>query len=196
MAQERFTARRPGMTYAVSNTGPLISAFQSGSFDLLVQIFAEVHVPTACIEELKKHGWEEEIRAASSKLVIVKLSAAEEKRAMTVARQIVRHPDANDPVVEHHLGEAQAIVLALRPEYWDDLLLLDELAARAIVRRMNIQLSGFPGVLLIAVQGGLISADVLKACLKKCREQGTYYGEAFIQRVYEMAKQTGGSHET
>lgn len=189
MDQERFTARRPGMTYAVSNTGPLISAFQSGSFDLLVQIFAAVHVPTACIEELKKHGWEEEIRAASAKLVIVKLSAAEKRRSMAVARQIARHPDTNDPVVEHHLGEAQAIVLALRSEYRDDLLLLDELAARAIARQMSVKLSGFPGVLLLAVQAGLISADKVKACLEKCREQGTHYGEAFIQRVYEMAKQ-------
>lgn len=31
--------RLPGTTYAISNTGPLISAFQSNSFGLLTQIF-------------------------------------------------------------------------------------------------------------------------------------------------------------
>ncbi len=89
----------------------------------------------------------------------------------------------------NHLGEAQAIVLALRTEYHNDLLLLDELVARAVAKQLNIKLSGFPGVLLLAVQAGLISAEDLKARLEKCRREGTHYGTTFIQQVYRMAKQ-------
>jgi predicted nucleic acid-binding protein len=189
MAQEQPPARLPGTTYAVSDTGPLISAFQSDSFVLLVHIFAEIHISTACMIELTKHGWEEEVRAASRKLVIVALAPGEERRALAIAKQIAQHPDTNDPVAEHHLGEAQAIVLALRSEHRDDLLLLDELAARAIAKHMDVKLSGFPGVLLLAVQGGLITAEELKARLEKCREQGTHYAVPFIKQVYEMAKQ-------
>jgi len=66
--------------------------------------------------------------------------------------------------------------------------LLDELAARAIARQMGVKLSGFPGALLLAVQGGLISAEELKARLEVCRKKGTHYGAHFIQQVYEMAK--------
>jgi predicted nucleic acid-binding protein len=177
------------VTYAVSNTGPLISAFQSDSFALLTQIFPEIHVPTVCVAELTKHGWEEEVKEASLHLVIVKLKRSEEKRALTFAKQIAQHPDTDDPVVANHLGEAQAIVLALRSEHRDDLLLLDELAARAIARQMGMKLSGFPGALLLATQGGLISAEELKTRLEICRKQGTYYGASIIQHVYEMAKQ-------
>lgn len=188
MAEEQLVARLPGATYAVSNTGPLISAFQSDSFALLTQIFTEIHISTVCAAELIKHGWEKEVQAASSSLVVVKLAYDEDARALAIAGQVAEHPETNDPVVENHLGEAQAIVLALRSEHQDDLLLLDELAARAIARQMSIRLSGFPGVLLLAVQGGLISVEELKARLEECRKQGTHYRASFIQQVYEMAK--------
>ncbi|HEV8718412.1 MAG TPA: hypothetical protein VGX03_37035 [Candidatus Binatia bacterium] len=189
MAEVRPVSRLPGVTYAISNTGPLISAFQSDSFALLTSIFTEIHIPAACVAELTKHGWEGEVRAASPQLVIVKLTSGEERRALAIAKQIARHPDTNDLVAEPHLGEAQAIVLALRSAHRDDLLLLDELAARAIAKQMGVKLSGFPGALLLAVQGGLISAEELKARLEKCRKQGTHYGVTFIKQVYEMAEQ-------
>ena len=188
MVQNQPVIRLPGVTYAVSNTGPLISAFQSDSFSLLTQIFAQIHISPVCAAELTKHGWEQEVQAAAPKLVIVTLTQEEQQHAGELARQIALHPNTNDLKVENHLGEAQAIVLSLRLEYQDDLLLLDELAARAIARQQGTKLSGFPGTLLLAVQGGLISANDLKARLEKCRIQGTHYGVAFIQQVYDMAR--------
>jgi len=80
-AIEPKTMRLPGMTSAVSDTGPLISAFQSDSLALLTQILAEIHVPTGCVVELTHHGWEEEVRGASPRLVVVELTPAEENRA-------------------------------------------------------------------------------------------------------------------
>jgi predicted nucleic acid-binding protein len=192
MIQYQTTIRPSGVTYAVSNTGPLISAFQSNSFHLLSQIFAEIHTSPVCIAELVKHGWEEAIKAASTNLVTVGPTSDEEKQALYIAEQIAQHPNTTDPIVTNHLGEAQVIALARRTEYHNDLLLLDELAARAIAKQLNIKLSGFPGVLLLAVQIGLISAEELKARLEKCRAEGTHYGMTFIQQVYKMAKRGGG----
>lgn len=180
--------RLPGTTYAVSNTGPLISAFQSDSFHLLTQVFAEIWISSACAAELEKHGWGEEIQTAQPALVVVELTADEHKRALKVARQIAENTDSHDPVAENHLGEAQAIVLAQRPEHKNDLLLLDELAARSVAKQLGLKLSGFPGVLLLATQGGLITAKELRTRLEKCRAEGTHYGTAFIQQVYEMAR--------
>jgi len=181
--------RLPGSTYAVSNTGPLISAFQSDSFSLLTKIFAAIHVPMTCVAELEKHGWGEQVQAASPQLAVVLLTTSEEKRAMTFAERIARRPECGDSIALNHLGEAQAIVLALRSEYRQDLLLLDELAARAIAKQAGMKLSGFPGVLLLATRGGLISPEELKARLELCRAQGTHYGVMFIRQVYNMAKQ-------
>ena len=162
MTQEQSSLRAPGVTYAVSDTGPLISAFQSESFVLLSALFAGVHIPPVCAAELTRHGWESHVLAASSKLAVVQLVPEEEEQARTIAGQIAQHPSTTVPVMDHHLGEAQAIVLARRAAYRDDLLLVDELAARALAKQLGVRLSGFPGVLLAAVQSGLISADDLK----------------------------------
>jgi predicted nucleic acid-binding protein len=180
--------RFPGVTYAVCNTGPLLSAFQSDSFALLTRIFAEIHISEGCAVEIIEHGWGEEVQAALPDLIIVELTAEEKQRALAIAQLVAAHPDAASPDAEDHLGEAQAIVLALRPDYQDDLLLLDESAARAVAREMGARLSGFPGALLLGVQGGLISAEELSARLEECRRQGTHYGPAFIRQVYEMAR--------
>ena len=178
-------------TYAVCNTGPLISAFQSDSFPLFAQIFTEIHLSSVCVNELIRHGWEAEVTAAMPPIVIVSVTVAEEQQAYTIAEQIALHPNNNDPIIENHLGEAQAITLALRAEHQEDVLLLDELAARAVAQQLRIRLSGFPGVLLLAVQTGLITADELKRRLERCRQQGTHYGMSFIQQVHEMARQGG-----
>ena len=56
-SQTESVSRLPGVTYAVSNTGPLISTFQSDSFSLLANLFAEIYIPAACLTELKRHGY-------------------------------------------------------------------------------------------------------------------------------------------
>lgn len=131
--------------YALSNTGPLISAFQAESFDLLRQLFAEVRISSVCAGELVRHGWEAAVQAATPHLVIVKLTREEEQQTQVIAEQIAQHSSTNDPVVANHLGEAQVMTRALRSEHRDDVLLLDELAARAIAKQLGIHLSGFPG---------------------------------------------------
>lgn len=187
--QIQSAARLPGATYAISDTGPLISAFQSDSFALLTRIFPKILIPAACAEELKSHGWGKEVSDASEHLVTVKLTEDEEIYALGFAEKVARHSDTNDPAAENHLGESQAIVLALRSEHKDDLLLIDELAARAVAAQANVKLSGFPGVLLLAVQAGFISAETLKIRLEICRKKGTHYGKNFIRQVFRMAKQ-------
>jgi predicted nucleic acid-binding protein len=189
MMKTSFKTRLPGATYAISDTGPLISAFQCKSFDVLIRIFAGVLVSPTCQTELKEHGWEEEIQSSSPHVVVVSLTVDEEKQSLSFAEQIAQHPETHNPVAKDHLGEAESIVLALRPEHHNDLLLLDEFAARSVAKQAKIKLSGFPGVLLLAVQVGLISAESLKTRLEECRAQGTHYGTMFIQQIYDMAKQ-------
>lgn len=175
-------------TYALSNTGPLISVFQSNSFPLLAQLFAQVHISGVCAGELVRHGWEAGVQAAGAQLVVVSLTAAEVEKAEGIAAQIARHPRTNDPVAANHLGEAQVITLALRPQYRDDILLLDELAARGVAKELKVRLSGFPGVLLLGVQTGLLTPEELRDRLEQCQAQGTHYSSSFIEQVYEMAR--------
>lgn len=46
---------------AVSNTGPLVSAFQCGRIDLLKRYFSLLYITTSEVQELDGHGWLDEI---------------------------------------------------------------------------------------------------------------------------------------
>ena len=96
MAQNQGPIRSPGVTYAVSNTGPLISTFQSNSFELLTQIFAEIHTSSPdCVVELVGHGWKEAVDAASSKLVVVELTSDEKSMRCALRSKLLNtrtHP--------------------------------------------------------------------------------------------------------
>lgn len=180
--------REPGVTHAISNTGPLISIFQSDSLNLVTALLPVIHIPPVCGEELIQHGWGESLQSAGSRIESHFLTQAEEEMARTIARQIAFHPLSQDPVADNHLGEAQAMALAARPEFVNDVLLLDELAARAVAEEIGLTLSGFAGVLLVAVQKGLLTADELKERLETCQWQGTHCSESFIEQVYLAAK--------
>lgn len=188
MREGEESGRPLGLTYAVSDTGPLISAFQSGSFALLADLFAEVHTPTACVDELEQHGWADEMRAAAPTLVHMALTEDEQKRAEAFARQIAERPESSVRVSVEHQGEAQAIVLALRPAYRQGVLLVDERAARSVALASGLTISGFPGVLLLAAQVGLLTPEDVRARLETCRRQGTHYGVRFIEQVYQLAR--------
>lgn len=176
------------MTYVVSDTGPLISAYQSNSMPILMTLFAGISISPACASELKAHGWEGAMNATSSQLTITQLTSHEEIRALEIATQIAEQPESRNPDREHHLGESQAIILVQRKVYRNHVLLLDERAARIVARQLKIKLSGFPGVLLLASQVRLITAEEVKARLEMCLDKGTHYSTTLIQDVYAMAK--------
>lgn len=81
------------------------------------------------------------------------------------------------------------MALVQRPEFAEGVLLLDELAARAVAAEAGIRVSGFAGILLLAVEEELITADEVKERLERCRRQGTHYSAEFIERVYQAAKE-------
>ncbi|MCP3998708.1 MAG: hypothetical protein GY722_27100 [bacterium] len=152
------------------------------------EIFTRILIPELCRTELEKHGWGQVVRSAAPRLSVLELTAGEKEQALSIARKIAGHSASKDREAGSHLGESQAVVLALRPEHRDDILLLDEFAARKIALGSELKLSGFPGVLLLAARGGLISAEDLKSRLETCRAKGTHYGKSFIEQVYDMAK--------
>ncbi len=180
--------RAPGVTHAISDTGPLISIFQSDSFDLVTSLLPVIHLPSACVDELIRHGWHEWLESGDSRIEVHNLSEIEQQIAWTIARSIALHPASQDVAAANHLGEAQSMVLASRPEFVNDVLLLDELAARAVAEEIGLTLAGFAGILLVAVQERLLTADELRERLETCRRQGTHYSKTFIEQVYKMAR--------
>lgn len=93
---------------AISNTGPLILAFQFDSWDLFPLLFARVAIPPACKEESVQQGWANEIQDAAPYLIVQPLTSLEEEQARQVTQAGI-HPQISDlaPKIVHS-GEAQA----------------------------------------------------------------------------------------
>ena len=172
---------------AISDTGPLISMFQSNSFDLAVTLFGQVHTSDTCVTELAKHGWQDVVDKSNTTLITHKLTDTEAVRANRLAHRIAIDRISKDPEPLSHLGEAEIMVLAQRPAFRDGVLLFDELAARAVAKQLHLRISGFAGILLLAAHDGLLSANEVKKRLEDCRQQGTHYSIKFIQQVYKQA---------
>ena len=166
----------------VSDTGPLISAFQSQSFSLLHALIGDVVIPRAVADEIAQHGWSNELAAAGEKIRVVALETSEQANVTEVANAI----GASDP--QEHRGEAEAIVLACRNREFCELILIDELAARNYARKMGLRVAGFPGILLMATRTKVLNPEDLKSHLESCRDQGTDYGQQLIEDVYQMAQ--------
>ncbi|MDQ3814584.1 MAG: hypothetical protein M3347_11610 [Armatimonadota bacterium] len=177
----------------VSNTGPLISAFQSDSLDLITALFGTVHTSEACVTELASHGWEEALAQHGSHFISHRLADSEVAQAIALANRIAVHPASRNSEPSHHIGEAEVMVLVQRPEFAGSVLLLDELAARAIATETGLTISGFAGVLLLAVAEGLLTADEVKQRLERCQQQGTHYRHTFIEQIYQAAKRGEGN---
>ena len=166
----------------VSDTGPLISAFQSRSLPLLHALIGDVVVPKAVADEITQHGWSDELAVAGEKIRVVELESDEQSKVTEVAVAI----GASAPL--EHRGEAEAIVLASRRSESCESILIDELAARSYAKTLGLRIAGFPGILLKATRSKVLNPEELKSRLESCRDQGTYYGQQLNEDVYQMAQ--------
>jgi hypothetical protein len=81
---------------AVSNTGPLVSIFQSDSLDLVVALFGRIHTSEACTVELMKHDWGDALAQAGPTIISHKLTDCELAQAKEFARHIFYRTDLPD----------------------------------------------------------------------------------------------------
>jgi len=184
----------PAGLVVVADTGPLISALQSNSTPILAALFGTVLLSTTCLNELIEHGWGDELgRCGQGVVQVVSLTDAERGRAAEYALRVAGQQGCGDDEAKHHLGEAEAMVLAERGGVARTLVLLDESAARSVAQALGLNVSGFPGTLLAAARRGLITSDGVRQRLKSCQDQGTHYSGTLIERVYHGFRESGSS---
>jgi len=171
----------------ISNTGPLISAFQCSRIDLLKRYFSVIYITASELTEFDKHGWADDIHGLINEgfvIVLEGLTARERELAEQVAKRIAAVPTSGDPDWRNHLPEAEAMVLMQqRVHLMVEQILLDEKAARNVARELGLRITGFSGVLGRAGQDGLLTKDEIQQLLKMCQQQGTHYSDELIQTV-------------
>lgn len=182
----------PDKIIAVSDTGPLISAFQCGRTDLFRRYFSRIYITASELTELDGHGWADEIRGLIREglvKVAKELNEEEKKQAELIARNIAAHPGSGDPDWHSHFPEAEAMVLMLQKKnLMIDQIILDEKAARDTAQKQGLSMTGFPGILGRAGADGIVTKNDIRQLLKICQQQGTHYSNKLI----ELLAQTYG----
>jgi predicted nucleic acid-binding protein len=136
------------MHEVISNTTPLQYLHQLGCLDFLSQLYQQVIVPQAVVDELSQGELKGFDVPSLNALAWVRVEAVAPVDLLRVAGGL-------------DFGERETIALALAKT--DPLLILDDAAARTYAQTLGIRFTGTLGVLVKAKQSGLIAA--IRPCL-------------------------------
>ncbi len=156
----------------LSNTTPLIGLAVLQRFDLLRQLFGEIHIPQAVYSEAVVAG--RQVGGAKREV-----STATWIHTVTVKDRLA----VEVLLDELDLGEAETIILAR--ELDAEWVLMDEKKGRRKLAQLGIPKIGTVGILLKAKQIGLLS--VVQPELEKLRQQGFSISQAVIDAVLQQA---------
>jgi len=156
----------------VSNTSPLTNLAAIGHFELLQELFGEVHIAQGVWQELNKGGKRHP-------------GSQEVKNASWVHRQEVSD-QAISTLLQRDLDLGEAETLALALTLGADLVLLDEQEGRHAAIRLGLRPLGVLGILLKAKRQGYIreirpSLDALR------RQAGFFLGDRLYRQILEEA---------
>lgn len=158
----------------VSNTTPLIGLASIQRFDLLQQLFHQIHIPQAVYDEAVVAGHEAGgAKREVSTATWIKTVSVQDRLAVEVLLD------------ELDLGEAETIVLAR--EMGADWALIDEKKGRRKLTQLGIKKLGTVGILLKAKQVGLISE--IRPDVERLRQQGFSLSEVVINAVLRQANE-------
>lgn len=174
----------------VSDTGPLLSAFQAQQVALLRWLYDTICVTTGSLPEYERHGAGPLVeRLIDSGLAVVhSLTESEGQLAEQISQAIAQHPLTRDRDAQTHYPEAEAIALFQRHEFLNSEILLDELAARQVARGRGVHVIGFPGILIRCCNHGRISPEDVASVLRRCQALGTNYATSSIDGIYERLR--------
>lgn len=155
MAQERLI---------ISNTTPIINFAEIGRLDLLDELFGNVIVPQAVVDELlaKRRLFPLAANATASLNVVSPLD-----------RLLVR---GFQSVV--HAGEAECLALAM--ENPGSLLILDDLQARAMASANGLPFTGTMGLLAEAKARGFV--DAVAPLIQELRVSARFWISSELER--------------
>ncbi|MDZ7343307.1 MAG: hypothetical protein ONA90_02210 [candidate division KSB1 bacterium] len=176
---------------AVSNTGPMLSIFQSEQVALLKSLYDRIYIPASTLVEFTKHGAGALIQELidTGFIVVCELSENEKGIAKRISEEIAAHPLTKDKAAQNHYPEAEAMALIGRTELQAPEILLDEQAAREVAKAHGIFVIGFLGLLVRACKAGQMMPEDARDILLKCASLGTHYANHFIESIYQRLKE-------
>lgn len=160
----------------VSDTTPLISLMKAAKLSVLEDLYNEILIPDAVYSELttnSKYADEaEEIKQCS----FIRVVSVRERKAVEVLQK----------VSGLDLGESEAIIYA--DDNKSDILLMDEDAGRRVAKAMGIRVRGTIGVLLLAYDKGILTANDVDDATERLRAAKRRISEELFQYAHDYVR--------
>jgi predicted nucleic acid-binding protein len=155
----------------ILNSSPIIHLTAAlGGLDLLPELYGGVAVPAEVLMELEFGSDKDEIAADVKALPNIDIV----ERQASISRLLTTELD---------LGEAAVIQLALDTP--GATVVLDDLKARRVARRLGLPITGSLGVLLHAKRAGKL--DSVRDAIVRLRARGAWLSEAVAKKALKIA---------
>lgn len=138
----------------ISDTTPILSLLKAGRLELLEMLYHTVVVPEAVYNELTNNDNYEEERREIEKCTFLSVEKVRNIESVRILRA-VSGLDA---------GESESLVLY--GEMGAELLLIDEHKGRNVAKKMAVEYIGTVGILMLAFDEGIISAEEIRETLE------------------------------
>lgn len=151
----------------IADASPLILLDRLGHLSLLPDLYGQVVVPRAVLEEIAA-GAEKAGLAEMESAEWIEVAELPEDRTLLAA-------------LLDELGAGEAAAIALARSRDADLVLIDERQGRRIARRIGLVVKGTLGVLIEARRRELIPE--LEPLLKRLRDEGAWVADSLIEEA-------------
>ena len=146
----------------ISNSSSLIALSEIGKLNLLNKIFGEVIIPNAVEKEVYREKLPPKWIKVSS-----------------VTQQLASR------ILESGLGPGESEAICLSKEIDVDILILDDLNARRVAEKLEINITGTLGILLLAKEKKLIKS--IKPLMEELMKGGFRISDELCEDVLDLA---------
>lgn len=153
----------------VLNNTPLVALWSINRWELLHDLFGEVHVPPAVEAEFLATETGSR-RKALSQAAWIQVTAVDNPRHVR-------------SFVGLDQGEAETLALAIEQDA--RLVIIDEIKGRRFAHRLGLPLTGTMGVLLLAKENGLVNK--IAPLIDQLQESGFYITPELVSMVLSLA---------
>ncbi len=146
----------------ISNSSSLIALSEIGKLNLLSKIFGEVIIPNAVEKEVYREKLPPKWIKVSS-----------------VTQQLASR------ILESGLGPGESEAICLSKEIDADILILDDLNARRVAEKLEINITGTLGILLLAKEKKLIKS--IKPLMEELMKGGFRISDELYENMLDLA---------
>lgn len=163
----------------ISDATPIISLLKINHLALLEKLFGSVQIPKGVFAELTENQrFQEEAKIVAGSAFIQVVEEIDDSYV-----SLLRRSTGLD------LGESEAIFLSDNGKA--DLLLMDEVRGREVAVRMGIKVMGTIGILALAYEDSLLSAEEIKSAIDVLRDSGRHISDRLYEQLLALLPREG-----